>query len=460
MAPEYGATCAIFPIDAETLRYLRFTGRSDEQVALVEAYARSRASGTTPTRRSRPSPRRCRSTSATVEPSLAGPKRPQDRVALSDAQRRSATRCSGYLPEQDGEDDALEDTFPASDPTASQEPGNGDAPRHGHDHVHTEHVAATAIATNGSAVPVTLADGTETTLDHGHVVIAAITSCTNTSNPSVMLAAGLLARNAVETRPQNEAVGQDVARAGLEGRDRVLRARRASRADLDALGFHLVGYGCTTCIGNSGPLPDGDLEGDQRRRPRRRRGALGQPQLRGAHQPRRAGELPRVAAARRRVRARRHDGRRPAERAARRRTRTASRSSCATSGRPRPRSRRRSRRRSSRTCSARATTTSSPATSAGAGSTCPTGDTFAWDDDSTYVQNPPYFVDLPREPAADHGHRGRARARAARRLGHDRPHLARGRDQAGQPGRPLPAGARRRAARTSTPTARGAATTR
>jgi aconitate hydratase len=254
MSPEFGSTCAIFPIDAETIRYLTFTGRAPEQVALVEAYAREQglwhdADAEEPT-----FTETLELDLSTVVPSIAGPKRPQDRVALSDAQTSFRDALQGYLPESDGEDDALEDTFPASDPTASQEPGNADAPRHGHDHQHVVHAAAAAVATNGSAVPLTLADGTETTIDHGHVVIAAITSCTNTSNPSVMLAAGLLARNAVRRglrtkpwvktslAPGSKVVTEYYERAGLTG-------------DLDALGFNLVGYGCTTCIGNSGPLP-------------------------------------------------------------------------------------------------------------------------------------------------------------------------------------------------------------
>jgi aconitate hydratase len=255
MSPEFGSTCAIFPIDAETIRYLRFTGRSEEQIALVEAYAREQglwhdADAEEPT-----FTETLELDLSTVVPSIAGPKRPQDRVPLSDAQDSFRRALQGYLPESDGEDDAVADTFPASDPTSSQEPGNGAAPRHGHDHPHGAPAVATgSVATNGTAVPVTLADGTATEVDHGHVVIAAITSCTNTSNPSVMLAAGLLARNAIRRglrskpwvktslAPGSKVVTEYYERAGLTG-------------DLDALGFNLVGYGCTTCIGNSGPLP-------------------------------------------------------------------------------------------------------------------------------------------------------------------------------------------------------------
>ncbi len=256
MSPEFGSTCAIFPIDEETIRYLRFTGRDEQQVALVEAYAREQGLWHDENAEEPTFTEVLELDLSTVVPSIAGPKRPQDRIELSNAQSAFREALKGYLPESDGEDEALEDTFPASDPTTSQQPENGDAPRHGHDHPHgAPATAATAVKTGGKSVPVTLADGTETTLDHGHVVIAAITSCTNTSNPSVMLGAGLLARNAVarglrrapwvktSLAPGSKVVTEYYERAGLTG-------------DLEALGFHLVGYGCTTCIGNSGPLPE------------------------------------------------------------------------------------------------------------------------------------------------------------------------------------------------------------
>jgi aconitate hydratase len=282
MSPEFGSTCAIFPIDAETLRYMEFTGRAPEQIALVEAYAR--AQGLWHDEQSE-EPTYSETLSldlGEVVPSIAGPKRPQDRIALTDAQDAFRKALGGYAPEQNGQDDAVEDTFPASDPTASQAPSNGDGARVGHADraaappakpvvagaslsaappaeraspaTGPARSSAGALATR-AAVPVTLADGTETTLDHGRVVIAAITSCTNTSNPSVMLGAGLLARNAVarglrtkpwvktSLAPGSKVVTEYYERAGLTG-------------DLDALGFNLVGYGCTTCIGNSGPLPE------------------------------------------------------------------------------------------------------------------------------------------------------------------------------------------------------------
>ncbi|HTE61658.1 MAG TPA: aconitate hydratase [Solirubrobacteraceae bacterium] len=251
MSPEFGSTCAIFPIDAETLRYLEFSGRSPEHVERVEVYAK--AQGLWHDERSEEA-----TYSDTVEldlgevvPSLAGPKRPQDRVSLTEAKGSFRRSLDGFLPEPDECDEPLEETFPASDPTAP------------HFVVHEPRGEKAGAETGGMQVvdrtsvkvPLTLADGTETELDHGHVVIAAITSCTNTSNPSVMIGAGLLARNAVarglrskpwvktSLAPGSKVVMEYYGKAGLV-------------EPLEALGFHLVGYGCTTCIGNSGPLPD------------------------------------------------------------------------------------------------------------------------------------------------------------------------------------------------------------
>jgi aconitate hydratase len=251
MSPEFGSTCAIFPIDAETLRYLEFSGRAPEHVERVETYAKAQglwhdADSEEPTY------------SETLEldlgevvPSLAGPKRPQDRVSLTEAKASFRMALDGFLPEADECDEPLEETFPASDPTAphyvKHEPRGEEA---------GAGTGGVQVAERASqTVPLTLADGTETELDHGHVVIAAITSCTNTSNPSVMIGAGLLARNAVERgltskpwvktslAPGSKVVMEYYAQAGLI-------------EPLEALGFHLVGYGCTTCIGNSGPLPE------------------------------------------------------------------------------------------------------------------------------------------------------------------------------------------------------------
>jgi len=243
MSPEFGSTCAIFPIDAETLRYMAFTGRPREQIALVEAYAKEQGLWHDEDSEKPTYSETLELDLSEVVPSIAGPKRPQDRIALTDAQQAFRDALNGYLPEGNGHDLSVEGTFPASDPISSQDPAAPDRPG-----------AAVAPRTRAET-PVTLADGTETTLDHGRVVIAAITSCTNTSNPSVMLGAGLLARNAVRRglrakpwvktslAPGSKVVTEYYERAGLTG-------------DLDALGFNLVGYGCTTCIGNSGPLPE------------------------------------------------------------------------------------------------------------------------------------------------------------------------------------------------------------
>src|SRR4051812_43641925 len=262
MSPEFGSTCAIFPIDKETLRYLEFSGRSRERVEIVEAYAREQglwhdADSDEPTY------------SETLEldlgdvvPSLAGPKRPQDRVALTEAKAAFRLALEEILPDagpegagpkpgvpdHEEEGDSDDGSFPASDPPS-------------HNGVHEEEPSQGGTGGLQVAereehhVDLRLGDGTETELDHGHVVIAAITSCTNTSNPSVMIAAGLLAKNAVERglqskpwvktslAPGSKVVSEYYDHAGLT-------------EYLDKLGFHLVGYGCTTCIGNSGPLPE------------------------------------------------------------------------------------------------------------------------------------------------------------------------------------------------------------
>jgi aconitate hydratase A / 2-methylisocitrate dehydratase len=266
MSPEYGSTCAIFPIDGETLRYLEFTGRPPELVALVEAYAKEQGLWHDPAAEPRYS-ERVELDLGTVVPSLAGPRRPQDRVALSDAKWGFRAALEEMAPErparadtpvdrrirEDGADEAAAETFPASDPPAAMA---GTAEHANHDPAPAgwfEPDPAGASGRPANRVPVLRADGTAFELDHGHVVIAAITSCTNTSNPSVMLAAGLLARNAVDRglaakpwvktslAPGSKVVMDYYERAGLV-------------PYLEKLGFHLVGYGCTTCIGNSGPL--------------------------------------------------------------------------------------------------------------------------------------------------------------------------------------------------------------
>ena len=205
MSPEFGSTAAIFPIDEVTLDYLRLTGRSEERVRLVEAYTKAQGMWHDPAREPVYS-EYLELDLSTVVPSIAGPKRPQDRIVLSRAK----------------------ESFQEVLPTYASQPSK--------------------------PTPVTLADGTDTELDHGHVAIASITSCTNTSNPSVMMAAGLLARNAVarglrskpwvktSTAPGSQVVTDYYEKAGLW-------------PALNELGFNVVGYGCATCIGNSGPLP-------------------------------------------------------------------------------------------------------------------------------------------------------------------------------------------------------------
>ncbi len=255
MSPEYGSTCAIFPIDDETLRYLGFTGRSPEQIALVEAYAKEQGLFHDPAAEPVYS-ERVELDLSTVVPSLAGPRRPQDRVALSEAKPAFRRALEEMLPPSvptvpgvpgvAGPDEASAESFPASDPPAVH--ANGD-PAPGWFEPDPTGVSGRPNAT----VPVRLAEGTHFDLDHGHVVIAAITSCTNTSNPSVMIAAGLLAKKAVERGLQAKPwVKTSLAPGSKVVMDYYERAGLVPY--LEKLGFHLVGYGCTTCIGNSGPL--------------------------------------------------------------------------------------------------------------------------------------------------------------------------------------------------------------
>ncbi|MFF1323147.1 MULTISPECIES: aconitate hydratase AcnA [Streptomyces] len=227
MSPEFGSTAAIFPIDDETIKYLKLTGRDEQQLALVEAYAKEQGLWLDP--KAEPDfSEKLELDLSTVVPSIAGPKRPQDRIVLANAAEQFKTDVLNYVATAD---EAGEESFPASDAPA---------------------------ATNGvpsNPVVVTAPDGSTYEIDHGAVTVAAITSCTNTSNPYVMVAAALVAKKAVEkglTRkpwvkttlaPGSKVVTDYFDKAGLT-------------PYLDKVGFNLVGYGCTTCIGNSGPLPE------------------------------------------------------------------------------------------------------------------------------------------------------------------------------------------------------------
>jgi aconitate hydratase A / 2-methylisocitrate dehydratase len=250
MSPEFGSTCAMFPIDKETLRYLEFSGRPQERIEIVEAYAREQGLWHDETSEEPTYSETLELDLGEVVPSLAGPKRPQDRVSLTESKASFRMALDGFLPEPNGDDEAVEESFPASDPPAWTEL------RHPASDGGGSGTSGVQVSDRVSvAAQVTLADGTETELDHGHVVIAAITSCTNTSNPSVMLGAGLLAKNAVErglkVKPwvkTSLAPGSKVVMEYYERAELV--------PYLEELGFHLVGYGCTTCIGNSGPLPE------------------------------------------------------------------------------------------------------------------------------------------------------------------------------------------------------------
>jgi aconitate hydratase len=248
MSPEFGSTAAMFPIDDVTLDYLRLTGRSSEQIALVEQYAKLQKLWHDPATEPVFS-EYLELDLATVVPSIAGPKRPQDRIILAEAKEQFEKDLVDYAEiDHDIVDLTISESFPASDPGELSPQDTNST------HVHHHHSHAPKSAS--SPTPVTISEtGTSFTLDHGAVAIAAITSCTNTSNPSVMLAAGLLARNAAQKglkskpwvkttlAPGSKVVTDYYEKAGLTGY-------------LEDLGFYTVGYGCTTCIGNSGPLID------------------------------------------------------------------------------------------------------------------------------------------------------------------------------------------------------------
>ena len=247
MSPEYGATCGFFPVDEQTLTYLRLTGRDEERIALVEAYCKENMLWHEPGEEPTYS-QVVELDLSSVEPSLAGPRRPQDRIPLTHAKTAFLDSLGTFgveSPLTNGSSDkAVADTFPASDPTTEQAPGGHPEPE----------PDATPVAVAEPERHRVQVEGEDYFIEHGSVVITAITSCTNTSNPAVMIAAGLLAKKAVERglerrpwvksslAPGSKVVTEYYDRSGLT-------------PFLEQLGFHTVGYGCTTCIGNSGPSP-------------------------------------------------------------------------------------------------------------------------------------------------------------------------------------------------------------
>ena len=249
MSPEFGSTAAIFPIDQVTLDYLALTGRSEEQIALIEAYTKEQGMWHDPAKEVSYS-EYLELDLSTVVPSISGPKRPQDRIELSRSKEQFREDLVNYVAQDENvEVDAnVVESFPASDA-----PSHDAAEEQDPEHEPREASAAQLRDRAEKTVPVTMPDGREFELDHGAVSIASITSCTNTSNPSVMMAAAVLARNATEKglkakpwvktsiAPGSRVVTEYYEKSGLV-------------PALEELGFYIVGYGCTTCIGNSGPL--------------------------------------------------------------------------------------------------------------------------------------------------------------------------------------------------------------
>ena len=453
MSPEYGATCGFFPVDELTLEYLRLTGRPDERVALVEAYCKENllwhdpadaaaysqvveldlGDGRAVARRPAPpaGPRaaqRARRTSFLEALGTFGVDYDERRTTRRSPRRsRRATRRPSRR-------------RPAAEPRARA--GRRSRPRR-----------------RPRAASVSL-DGEDFELEHGAVVIAAITSCTNTSNPQVMVGAGLLAKKAVELGLRRKPVGEVVARARLARRHRLLRARRPAalprRARLQhrRLRLHDLHRQLRAAARR-------DLGRGHRGRPRRLRRALGQPQLRGAHPSRGEGELPRLAAARRRLRARRPDGHRPRRPSRSARARDGSdvflRDVWPTSAEIEADDRVLGR---AARCSATHYADVFAGDDAWRALPMPEGDLYAWDRDSTYVRRPPYFdghAAASRTPSPT----SQARAASSCSATRSRPTTSRPPARSARLARrAVPDRARRRAQATSTRTARGAATTR
>ena len=396
MSPEFGSTAAMFPIDDVTCDYLRLTGRSDAQVALVEAYAKEQGLWHDPATEPVFS-EYLELDLSTVVPSIAGPKRPQDRIALTDAKNAFRAALGDYVDDgtDNDVDEASKESFPASDPPAST---STTAPRRPARRRTRPPRCASSNGRPSRKVSVTMADGTQTELDHGHVAIASITSCTNTSNPSVMVAAALLAKNAVERglsvkpwvktslAPGSKVVMDYYAKAGL------VPVPGEARLPPGRLRLHHVHRQLR-------PAARGGLGGGAGERPRRRLGAVRQPQLRGPDQPRHQDELPGLAAA----------GRSPTRWPARWTSTSTTEPLGSTSPAPR--------------CSSRdiwpaaadvarvveASITKDMFTNDYAdvfagderwrSLPTPEGDTFDWAGESTYVRKPPYFEGMALEPS-------------------------------------------------------------
>ena len=344
MSPEFGSTAAIFPIDSVTIDYLRLTGRSEEQLALVEAYAKEQGMWLDPTLDSYVQPvfsEYLELDLSTVVPSIAGPKRPQDRIELSRAKEQFQRDLPTYAPEvANGVDEAEEESFPASD--------------------------SPAITSSATRVyPTVDTEGRSFDLFHGAVAIASITSCTNTSNPSVMIAAALVAKKAVEKGLTAKPWVKTSMAPGLAGRDQLLREGRPVAVPREA-GLPPGRLRLRHLHRQLGPARREGLGDRPGARPGRRRGAVRQPQLRGAHQPRHQDELPGVPAAGHRVRAGRDHGLRLRVGPAGPRRGRAADLPAGHLADARTRCRPRSTRRSTARCSPRTTPTCSPATTGGA----------------------------------------------------------------------------------------------
>ena len=251
MSPEFGSTCAIFPVDRETLRYLEFTGRPTDLIELVDAYAREQGLFHAEDSDEPTFSETLELDLSGVEPSIAGPKRPQDRIPLADAKAAFLESLREFDPEAaeslgNSYDEAVAGTFPASDPTGEEHNDDRGKPRRADTVVEERHP---------EPVTLTLEDGTETQLDHGRVVIAAITSCTNTSNPTVMVGAGLLAKKAVERGLESQALGEDVAGAGLDRRHRVPGPGRPDASTSTSSGSTWSGTGAPPASATPGRCP-------------------------------------------------------------------------------------------------------------------------------------------------------------------------------------------------------------